>query len=487
MKFLIDTNVLIPLEPTAPEYVEGMTEPALELLRSIEDVGDQLFIHPATMAELERDSNEQRRRLRELLFRKYLPLPHPPPTPEEWKALLGQPPIGSNDWVDHQLLAAVRSHAVSVLITEDRGIHRKAGRVGLKHQVATIGEALALVRSLRDRFVPPPPAVEFTYAHNIDIADPFFDSLRGDYRDFDDWLHKCQEQHRRCWVVRSEGRRLAALCLIKEEEGAFGLQGRVLKICTFKVDPAHQGRRLGELLLKSVFAHAARNRYEAVYLTAYEKQTGLLAMLDDFGFIEQARNASGELVLAKLLHPVSAQEALPPLEFHIRYGPPVMSLVEPAFLIPIEPRFHHLLFPEADEQLGLQAGTHPFGNGLRKAYLCRAPIRQIIPGAPLLFYRSHSHQAVTVVGVAERTLASRSAEEIASVVGKRTVYSMRQIEESCAQGETLAILFRQAFVVEPRPIRMAELRQHGVLRAPPQSITTVPGSAYEWLRSRLGL
>ena len=164
-----------------------------------------------------------------------------------------------------------------------------------------------------------------------------------------------------------------------------------------------------------------------------------------------------------------------------------MRFVEPAFLIPIEPRFHHLLFPEADEQLGLQAGTHPFGNGLRKAYLCRAPIRQINPGAPLLFYRSQTQRAVTVVGVAERALASRSAEEIAAIVGKRTVYSMRHIEEFCARGETLAILFRQAFVVEPGPIPVAELRKHGVLRAPPQSVTTVPGSADAWLRSRLGL
>jgi hypothetical protein len=46
VKFLIDTNVLIPLEPTAPEQVEAMTEPALGLLRSIEEAGYQLFIHP---------------------------------------------------------------------------------------------------------------------------------------------------------------------------------------------------------------------------------------------------------------------------------------------------------------------------------------------------------------------------------------------------------------------------------------------------------
>jgi ribosomal protein S18 acetylase RimI-like enzyme len=489
VKFLIDTNVLIPLEPTGPEHMERMMEPALALLRAIEESGDQLFIHPATTADLGRDLNHERRRLRELLLQKYLPLPHPPPIPESWRESLRSPPHGSNDWVDHQLLAALHANAVSILVTEDRGIHRKAERVGLKHRVATIGDALALILGLNARFVQPPPAVQFTHAHDVDIEDPFFDSLRGDYPGFDSWFRRCQEAHRRCWVVRAEGHRLAALCLIKDEDekDAFGLRRKILKICTFKVDPAHQGRRLGELLLKSVFAHTATNQYDYVYLTAFEKQGALLTLLDDFGFFEQARSESGEFVLAKRLRPTDEYEQLSPLDFHIRFGPPAARLVAPAFFIPIEPRFHHLLFPDADEQLGLQAGANPFGNGLRKAYLCRASIRQIAPGAPLLFYRSQSNRGVTVVGIAEKTLASRNAEEIAATVGKRTVYSMRDIEDLCSRGEVLAILFRQAQVVQSGPISMAELRQHGALRAAPQSITTIPESAHPWLRHRLGL
>ncbi len=487
MKFLIDTNVLIPLEPTAPEGVERMTEPALELLRSIEEAQYQLFIHPATSIDLGRDPNEARRRLRGLLLKKYLPLPHPPPAPGEWEPLLGRPPVGSNDWVDHQLLAAVRANAVNILVTEDRGIHRKAERVGLKHQVATISDALVLVRGLRDRFVLPPPAVEFTYAHNVDVTDSFFDSLRADYHPFDAWFRRCQEQHRRCWVVRADERRLAAICLVKDEEAAFGVQGKILKICTFKVDPAHQGRRLGELLLKSVLGYAARNQKDFIYLTAFEKQGSLLAMLDDFGFFEQARNEAGELVFMKRLHPEPEQSGLSAWEFHVRYGPPAARLTEDAFIIPIEPRYHSLLFPEADKQLSLQAGAHPFGNGIRKAYLCRASIRQIEEGDLLLFYRSHSEQGITVVGVAEKTLVANDPEEIASAVGKRTVYSLRNIQELCSKGEVLAILFRQAMLVEPAPIPMADLLQNGVLRAAPQSIVSVPRNSHAWLRLRLGL
>jgi len=42
--------------------------------------------------------------------------------------------------------------------------------------------------------------------------------------------------------------------------------------------------------------------------------------------------------------------------------------------------------------------THPFGNALRKAYLCHASTRRLEPGAPLLFYRSKDEKAVFVVG-----------------------------------------------------------------------------------------
>ncbi|WP_338274263.1 GNAT family N-acetyltransferase [Corallococcus caeni] len=483
---MIDTNVLIPLEPTSPGQVEELMEPATRLVRAIEEAGHQLFIHPAMKVDVERDRDEGRRELRELLLGKYLPLPAPPPVPSSWDEVLGSPELHSNDWVDHQLLAAVRSNAVGVLVTEDLRIHRKAKRVGLKERVATVSEALAMLQSLRDQFARPPPAVEFTFAHDMDAEDPFFDSLRGDYPPFSEWFRKCQMEHRRCWVVRGHGRHLAALCLIKEEEGVLTLKGRTLKLCTFKVAPEHQGRRLGELLLKSVFEHVAKNGHAFVYVTAYERQGALIAVFEDFGFQVEGRTESGELVLVKRMKTGDTTEVLTPLDFHVRHGPPAMKFDVPSFIIPIEPRFHHLLFPDADSQLSLEPGLHPFGNGLRKAYLCRALTRQIEPGASLLFYLSHSQKAVTVVGVAEQTLVSTDVDELAATVGKRTVFSLRDMQALCSNGEVLAILFRQAAILKT-PILLGDLCRHGVLNGPPQSITTVQQGGREWLRQRLGL
>ncbi|RKH06278.1 hypothetical protein D7X74_33875 [Corallococcus sp. CA047B] len=93
---------------------------------------------------------------------------------------------------------------------------------------------------------------------------------------------------------------------------------------------------------------------------------------------------------------------------------------------------------------------------------------------------------MTVMGVAEQTLASSDANQIAASVGKRTVFPLREIEALCSNGEVLAIHFRQAAILK-EPLLLNDLCRHGVLNGPPQSITTVQQGGREWLRQRLGL
>ena len=90
---------------------------------------------------------------------------------------------------------------------------------------------------------------------------------------------------------------------------------------------------------------------------------------------------------------------------------------------------------------------------------------------------------MTVLGVAEDTVVTHSASEAARFVGKRTVYSLREIEKLCTSA-LLAILFRQSRVLG-KPIPLQELIAHGVITASPQSIVTVPKEATEWLETRL--
>lgn len=487
ISFLLDANILIPLEPTSPGDVEEGTAAVVELARLAAETGCPLLVHPAVDANMRDDPDDQRRTLRTTLLRKYPRLPDPPSVPAAWQTVFGHPKQGSNDWVDSQLLAALYSDAVDYLVTEDRRLHRKARRLGLENRVADTGDALSILRGLFDVVPKPPPAVRHVSAHVLNASDPIFDSLRREYPGFDVWLRKAKRRRRSTWLIDGVQGLHAAICIVKKERsGEYGLQGKLMKICTFKVSEEHSGYRFGELLLKPVFEHARASSYRAMFVTVFEKHRALIDLFEEFGFESlDTRTPLGELVLVKSLRPSNEDwDTLDPLSFNRRYGPFAAKIRDvPAFVVPIKPKFHRVLFTEAEDQGALWPGAHPFGNSIRKAYLCNAQTREVSSGANLLFYRSKDIRALTVLGVVEDTMVTRSAAQAAQFVGKRTVYSLREIEKLC-RSPLLAILFRQSRVLA-KPIALQELITHGVITASPQSIVSVRKEATEWLETRL--
>jgi hypothetical protein len=275
--------------------------------------------------------------------------------------------------------------------------------------------------------------------------------------------------------------------IVKDEtDRPYGLPGNVLKLSTFKVTDEAHGRRYGELLLKTLFAHAHHHGHDAIYVTVFDKHATLIELLTAFGFRDHGESDLGERVLVKRRRPGGLEGITDPLDFHIAYGPPAIDPRAPHFMVPVEPRWHDLLFPEYVAQQSLFSGEHPFGNALRKAYLCNAPTRQLGPGATLFFYRSHNLPAVTAVGVVEQVLESRDPEEIARLVGRRTVYTLDEIAEKCRVARpVLAILFRQDRLLE-QPWPRRDLDAAGVLNRHPQSITEVHREeGRRWLQERL--
>jgi hypothetical protein len=142
-----------------------------------------------------------------------------------------------------------------------------------------------------------------------------------------------------------------------------------------------------------------------------------------------------------------------------------------------------MLFPELEQQLWISSELHPLGNSIRKAYLSNSPIRKIVAGDVLLFYRSEMEQAVTTVGVAEGMLVSSDSAEIARFVGKRTVYSYADIQ-AMATKPVLAVLFRQARNLNPR-WNVDLLKRAGIIKRPPQSFMEVQEKAVEWIAKEL--
>ena len=476
LKFLVDTNILIAIEPVQTA-LEPTARAAAEFVGMASAAGYSVVRHEAQEADRARDRDTERSRARDVLYRKYPKLGRVRALPDV-EAALGSPAENTNDWVDNQLLIAVKAEAVDFLVTEDQGVHSKAVRLGIAGQVLTATDARDMLVALLPSPPAPLPSIEWITAAQLE-PDPIFDSVRADYSGFDEWL-----------VIRGPSGSYAAVSILTSKDKKFDIRAKWLKICQFKVADDFRGHRYGELLLKAVFDYRLRHGFDAAYVTVFDKYDGLIRLLKEFGFEEHlSRTGVGEVILIKRFRP-----SLDPLAFHVRFGPPAVKLdPDQTFAIPIRPEYHRVLFPEAEigfatPQLSFgfaqPKGDHPFGNAIRKAYLCRSPSNQLAPGSTILFYRSADLRALTVVGVVERAVRLNTSDEIARMVGNRTVYTLEQIEAMTTTGPVLVILFRQDRILA-RPLTLAECSRSQLLSSWPMSITAVHRSGLPWLSSKI--
>lgn len=485
MRLLLDTNIVIPAEPTSPEDLEPSTPAVADLLSLVSQGGHTALVHPSSVRELQGDSNSQRVVMRTVLLRKYPWLDPAPPISTRLVAVLGTPREGSNSHVDLILLSALEGNAVEYFVTEDDGIHRRAKRANLGDRVLTVADAIATLRALFPTVPEAPPLVAAKLAYELNEQDPIFQSFRADYSDFDQWFAKCKREHRQSWIIQA-GLNYRGICIVKEEvPREYGIFGKTLKVCSFKIADDFRGHRYGELLLKALFGYLVENRYEAAFVEVFAKQQQLVALFADFGFEDIAESPKGERVLRKHLRPRDPERIrLGPLDYNIKYGPHALTLsAARVFVVPIQPRYHALLFPELEEQLALATESNPFGNSIRKAYLCHSKIQKVAAGDILLFYRSEKQQAVAAIGVAEATMRATDAVAIARFVGKRTVYPFSEIEKMATK-PVFAVLFRLARTLKT-PWSVDLLKSTGIIKRAPQSFMEVQREVHPWIAEQL--
>lgn len=257
------------------------------------------------------------------------------------------------------------------------------------------------------------------------------------------------------------------------------LPGPSLKLCTFKVGEEVRGRKIGELFLRAAFMYATDQGCEHIFIHASPTgQAHLITLLDDFGFAESGVYR-GDMVYVKQ-HPIAAPALdIPPFEYVKRFYPHYRDDIGVTkFIVPIQPRYHRILFPDFENPGGSLPAGHPrthVGNAIKLAYLCHTLNNQVRPGDVILFYRSHDMKAITTIGIVEYFTSSTSASEIACLVSRRTVYSQQDIEEM-AERPTKVILFR---LIEHLPNRVsyAWLQQSRV-RGPIQTIRSITNESF---------
>jgi len=487
MNLLIDTNIFIPLEPTSmQEAVAGSASVAI-LLQTAQTVHAGIFIHPEIIQDIQRDPDLERQGLHMRAISKYRQLPAPPHVATLPRSCVPASVQGTNDWVDNCLIAAVYGNACDFLVTEDQKMHSKARKLGIAGRVLFLQDALDLLSTLADHPPTTKPNVEFCYFHEIDCKQPFFDSLRADYPEFDDWFAKSARNHRQAFVIREKAAKtVVAIAAIKEEDALpDGARGKILKLCTLKVCETHMGMRYGELLLSSVCEYCHKGRYTHAYFTAFPRHEALLSFAETFGFERVATaNSRGEHAYVKrLVYGEHDECRMSAVEFYKAFGPQVVTFARnKSFIVPIQPRFLVRLWPELDRG-GQLFAPEPCGNSIRKAYLCHSSTKLLRPGDNLLFYRSQEQPAVVTIGTVESVTRTCDAAAVIRRVGSRTVYSMEQVADLCRK-RTLVILFRNAETLST-PISLIELRRNGAIPSAPQSIIQVAKEAIPWLKQRV--
>jgi len=497
---LLDTNAVITLEPFS-----GAAEPNhsvfAEFLRIAREHGHHVVTHPANEADLLETADTTHRDANLRALDKYERIEEPPIS-AEFLAKAGSPVIGTNDYRDLRLLAALQAGAATHLVTSDERLIRKSARVDLSERVLRPVEAKDFLRTLYPDDPPAPPQVKLVSASLLHLDEAIFDSLRADY-EFDVWMRTkvAPDLTRRTWIVEDIDGGYRAIAIVKPVDDHPLVAGKkAMKLSTFKVDAKAGGEKLGELLLKTVLAWAHEMHMASMFVTVIkdDDKEQLVRFLELFGFVDLGLlpNSETEWVFEKTLIP-SLSVTVSHLEYHVLYGPPAISSDSPVYVIPIQPNWYAGLFPDspsADTALPGMSGIEigPFGNAIRKAYLSNASIKALPPGATILFYRSAEKQtgrrsatgAVVAVGVVETTLRTYDPAEVLELVGRRTVYSAEQVASLCESG-VIAVLFRQDRFL-PEAWSLSELIAASVLKAQPQAIMQVSNiKGIQWVHQQL--
>lgn len=444
MRVLLDTNILIGREdPKLPP--EGLPD----LLRLLNQNGVVLLVHPASLKELEGDPDLERRQLILAKTRSYAQLEQPPTPSHRFVMAVGG--SGSpNDLVDAMMLYSLKSDAVSFLLTEDRELLHRAARVAIQDRALTIQGGLDYFSGLFAREIPSSPlTLKLSAVHALDVDDPFFDSIKRDYTEFEAWFRRIAREGRQCIWLPAQDNRIGALLIYKDETEALidRPAKRRLKICTLKVGDSLSRQRVSELLLSWAFQYGNQNGFSETYLTIYPRFGSQIAILETLGFSDIGAQAEERVLLKKLTY----ENGKPPAadQFFKTYFPAFRQDAQVRkFLIPVQPTWHTRLFPDyythrVQRVFEDFSGAAPAGNAIRKAYLSHSRITRIRPGDIVLFYRSQDVRLVTHLGLVEQAAVCGTLEQVIQTAGNRTVLPIRELESLC-QGPVLVILFWSA-------------------------------------------
>lgn len=408
MKALLDTNIIIHREAsTAVNQDIGI------LFKWLDKVKYTKCVHPLTIEEIEKNINQGTVDTFKIKIKSYEILKTIAPKNEEIELVSAKFDVTENDKIDSQLLNEVYSGRVDILISEDKKIHSKAVYLGVSDKVFSIDSFLEKVVSENPKLIDYKVlSIKQEYFGNIDLDDPFFDSLKEDYQGFSEWFNKKADE--KAYVSYNKNRLLSFLYLKVEgmDENYSDIipvlkPKKRLKVGTFKV--VSNGVRLSERFIKIIFDNALHYKVHEIYVTIFDKsleQKMLINLLEEWGFVYYGSKDSESVYVRDFKQNFDIKN--PKLTY------PFISKNSNVFLVPIYPDYHKELFPDSylkTESIDDFKEDEPHRNAISKVYICRSVERNIKKGDIVIFYRTapqgkrgYYHSVITTIGIVEEKI-----------------------------------------------------------------------------------
>ena len=486
---LLDTNVLIHREGR-----KVVRDDIGTLFRWMEELKYERLVHPDSVDEVRKHQDPEVVRTIERKLESYKTLKTKAPDTQGIAEVRAEDK-SENDKVDTSMLAEVAADRVDFLITEDRGIHRKAARLGLAGRVFTIDAFLEKVTAenpaLADYKV---LSVKKELFGTVDVSADFFDSFRTDYPGFDGWFNRKADET--AYVCRSDHGEIVAFLYLKRE-GAGEDYGDIeppfkraqrLKIGTLKV--VSNGFKLGERFLKIVFDNALRYGVAEIYVTIFRRtvdQYRLIRLLEDWGFVHHGTKADDELVYVRDFRP-RVDPADPTLTF------PYIAASARKWVVPIYPAYHTELLPDSilkTEDPDDFEDNKPNRNALSKVYVSRSYERGLKPGDIIVFYRTADGgpawytSVATTIGVVQEVIDGiPDLPTFLSACRKRSVFTDKELQAHWDYSKSRPFVVNFLFVYSlPKRPTLEKLDGIGFVKAsnPPRGFARVSDESFEKL------
>lgn len=232
---------------------------------------------------------------------------------------------------------------------------------------------------------------------DININDPFFDSLKKDYPGtatstaFPDWFAKKAAEGKEALVFEDE-QGIGAFVNIKpgEEEEIKLDDGRVLpfdsrlKITTIKIDDRYRHQRIGEGALGLTLWAWRDLGINEIYVTVFEKHADLIPLLEKYGFEHVGNNLNGERVYLKDRRKLDFSDPCKSFPF-------ISGKINHAGCLAINMEYHDTMFAYSELANTIQESVDlNVANGLKKVYIGCPTSLSFNVGDPVFIYRRYT-------------------------------------------------------------------------------------------------